>query len=501
MPTIDRMREERVSRNAGFALMAQLVGAALTATSTIVLARLLSAEEYGHLTFGMSVLTIATLFADLGVTTSTERFIAERRHQPSAAKQVFRTALRLKVQLSAIAAVALFAFAGPICDAFGSPDATTTVRALAFALFAHNIFLLLLGVFIALGVIRYNVVLATVESVVETGAMIVIVLLGAGAAGAALGRATGYLVGLGVGLLVARRVFRMLRGRAPTGAGAAPRRVTARRILGYAGPLVLIDASFRVFSAIDVLLISAIVGSGAPVAAYGLAMQLTIFLDYPGGALAAAVAPRLARTEGGSDVGLFARSTRYLVILQMLLTAPLVIWPEAIVTLLFGDQYPDAPAVLRALAPYVFLAGLAQITTLSVNYLGYARRRIPIALAMLTVNVLLNLLLLPILGVAGGAIAASAAYAIWVPAHLWILWDKAGVRIRPLLGTCLRVLVAGAALVGTLALIGTGEVPIALLPVGAVAGTAVYLAVLIALGELTRDDIAVARATFARTRP
>jgi O-antigen/teichoic acid export membrane protein len=501
------MAEERVSRNAGFALLSQLVGAALTATSTIVLARLLPAQQYGYLTFGMSVLTIASLFADLGLTSSTGRFLAERRADPEAAAAVFRTALRLKLQISLLAAIALAALAGPICDLFGSPGAAWTLRALALALFTQSVFLLLLGSFIALGVIRYNVVLTTVESVVETSAMIVLVVLTGAAAGAALGRAVGYIAGLAVGVVVARRVVAVkaqqrVGGQAHDSAEQQGEHaaVTPRRILGYAGPLLLVDAAFRVFSSIGILLISAIVGAGAPVATFGLAMQLTIFLDYPCGALSSAVAPRLARSRGKSDLTLLSQSMRYLVILQMLLAAPFTIWSEPVVHLLFGNNYPDAPNVLRALVPYIFLTGIAQITTLSVNYLGAARRRVPIALAMLTVNVVLNLLLLPRIGIVGGAIAASAAYAVWVPAHVWILRDKAGYHVGPLLRTSARVVVAGGALTGTLALIGTGDVPTAYLPLGAVAGTAVYVATLFALRELTPTDVAVVRATLTRRR-
>lgn len=489
-------RRERVSRNASFAFAAQMIGAVLTATLTIFLARALTPEEYGFFTFGMSVLTIASLFADLGITASTGRFLAERRDDPAGAAAVFRTALRLKLRVSLIASAALFALAGPICELFGAAGAQGVLRGLALALFGQTVFLLLLGSFIALGVIRYNVVLATVESVVETAAAIMLVLLGASATGAAFGRAIGYAAGLAVGLLVASRVIGRIRTRSAHRSSLHPV-VTERRILSYAGPLLLVDAAFRVFASVDVLLIAAIIGAGSPVAAYGLAMQLAVFLDYPAAALSSAVAPRLAGADSG-DVRLFEQSTRYLIALQMLFTAPLVIWPEAIVRLLFGHGYPEAPAVLLALVPYVFLSGIAQITTLSVNYLGEARRRVPIAFAMLSVNIAINLVLLPRIGIVGAAIGTSVAYAIWVPAHVWIMHRRVALPLRPLLATTARVCVAGAAMVGALALLGTGDVPLPVMALGAVVGPAVYVGALFLVRELTREDVAVVRAAIAR---
>jgi O-antigen/teichoic acid export membrane protein len=493
------MSEERVSRSAGFAFLAQMVGAVLTAVLTIFLGRALSAEQYGSLTFALSVVVIATLFADVGITSSTGRFMAERRDDPAAAAQVFRVGVRLKLWVGLLAAVVLFAFAAPICHAFGTGAAVWPLRGLAVSLLAQSMFLLLLGAFIALGKVKYNLLIATVESVVEVLASIVLVVLGAAATGAAFGSAIGYTVGALIGLVVAKRAIGSLRSHEDERTAAAQPLVSSRQILSYARPLLLVDAAFRVFASIDVLLIAALVGGGAPVAAFGLSMRLATFLDYPAAAVASAVAPRLARwRDGESDLPLFAESLRYLLILQMLFTAPIVIWSSAILHLIFGEKYPGAPAVLQTLAPFVYLSGVAQITTLAVNYLGEARRRVPIAVAMLSVNVATDAVLLPRIGIVAGAIGTSAAYALWVPAHLWILRQRAGLRLWPLVQTALRTCVAGAAMVGALALLGTGHVSFALMAAGLVVGPVVYIAALFAVRELTLDDLANLRGIVAR---
>jgi O-antigen/teichoic acid export membrane protein len=483
-----RMSEERVSRSATFSLLAQLVGGALTAALTIFLGRALSTRQFGALTFALSVITLATLFADLGISTSTSRFLAERRDQPKAAAAVLRTALRLKLVTGVSATVALFVLAGPICATFGTNYAVWALRGYAVALLALTMFNLLLGAFVALGKIRYTLVLTTVESVAEVGATIPLVLLSGTATAAAFGRAIGYAVGLAVGLTLARRTI----GRLRLGNRAQDRAVVSpRQIMGYAGPLLLIDAAFRVFVSIDVLLIAALVGGGAQIATFGLSTRLTIFLEYPAAAVASAVSPRLTHRRKDEDVMLLAQSMRYLAIVQMLLTVPLLIWPEAIMYVLFGNKYPEAPGVLRALSPYVLLSGIAQLTTLAVNYLGEAWRRVPIAVMMLAVNVVIDVLLLPRIGIVAGAIGTSAAYALWVPAHVWILRSRGVLRLRPFLLTVARSCVAGGAMLGTLALLGTGRVPIPLMLVGSVLGPTVYFATLFALRELGRRDIAI----------
>jgi stage V sporulation protein B len=490
------MSDERVSRSAGFALIAQLIGGVLTAILTIFLGRTLSAGQFGAFTFALSVIAIAILFADFGIASATGRFVAERRDEPSAAAAVFRTALGLKLITGIPAAVALFILAKPICHTFGTENAVWALRGCAIALLAQTLFNLFLGLFIALGKLRYNVVLATIESVAEVSASITLVVIGGTAAAAAFGRAIGFTVGLTGALWLARRT---LEGRRRDHAGRredSP--VSRRQIMGYAGPLLLVDAAFRVFSSIDVLLIAAIIGGDARIAAFGLAMRIAIFLETPASAVASAVAPRLTRRRTADDVQLLADSMRYLAILQMLLTAPLLIWPEAIMHLLFGEKYPEAAHVLRALAPFVLLSGVAQLTTLTVNYLGEAWRRVPIAGLMLIVNVIVDIVLLPKVGILAGAIGTSAAYAVWVPAHVWILRQRGGLEVRPFLLTTVRSTLAAGVMVGVLALLGTGRVSIPLMLVGAVLGPAADLAALFALGELGPSDLATVRRLLSR---
>lgn len=488
------MGGDRVSRNAGYALVTQLVGALLTGALLIFLSRTLSPDAYGLFAFALSVTLLATLLADFGVAASAARFVAEHADDRPVAALVFRTALRLKLVLAGGTALLLFALAEPICAVFGSPGATWALRWAAIALIGQSVLLLVFGTFTALRRQRFSVLVAAAESVVEVAASVALVLAGAGAAGAAFGRAVGYGVGLAVGLVVAWRVLGV--GRLPR---TRPRGVPAQRILRYAGPLMLVDAAFRVFAGIDVLLISVLLGGGAAVAVYELPMRLIAFVDYPAAALASAVAPRMARRPGQPpDVALLARALRWLVLGQMLFVVPLVVWPEAIVGLLFGPGYEEAAGVLRALAPFVFLSGVAQPATLAVNYLGEARRRVPIALAMLTVNVVVDLLLLRQIGVVAAGIGTSAAYLVWVPAHLEILRRRAGLDLRPLAVCTVRATLAGAAMAAMLVAIGTGDVGIWRLVAGALAGPAVYLVALVALGELGVGDVRELRSALGR---
>lgn len=479
---------DSVTTNAAFAFGTQMTTAAITAGLTIFLGRALDPTGYGYYALAIGIAGTAAFLADLGITAATPRFLAERRGNQEAVAAVFGDALRLKLFASIPVCGALFALADPITRAFDAPEAAWALRGVSIAVLTQGILLLVLGSFEALGRIAVNLRIVASESVLEAGAVVALVLLGGGAAGAAFGRAIGYAIGAGIALAFAWRVI----GSPKTG-GAAVSGVTARDIARYAGALLIIDGLFRLFREVDVLLIAGILGGGASVGLFELPMMLAWFLHYPVGAVSTAVAPRLARRPGSPpQVETFATALRYMIAFQGIFLAPIVVWSEPIVLAVLGSKYRESAEVLRALAPFVLLSGPAVLLSLGVNYLGEARRRVPLAIIVILINVGVDLALIPEIGIVGGAIGTDLAYAIWVPAHLIIIRSLLDLPIRPLWLALGRSLLA--ALVAALPLLALGtEVGVPLLVVGGALSCLVYVATLRVTREVTQSDVDLLR--------
>jgi lipopolysaccharide exporter len=484
---------DSITRNAVFAVGTRMTTAAITAVVTLVLGRVLGPTEYGYFALATAVAAIAVFLSDVGITAATPRFLAERTHSRPAVRAVLADALRLKLLAALPVCAGLAALAGPIANAFGSPEAAWPLRGMAVVVLAQGLFLLMTGAFEALGRISINLRIVTAESVVEGTAIIMLVALGAGATGAAFGRAIGYSVGAGIALGFIWRVV----GRRQPG-DSRHSALTPADIARYAGALLIIDGIFRLFSQVDVLLIGALLDGGRAVGLFEIAMLIAWFLHYPAGAIASAVAPRLARRDDRPpDVAMFARSLRYIVAFQGIFLAPIVVWAEPILVHLLGAKFRDSAEVLRALAPFILLAGPAMLVTVGVNYLGEARRRIPLAVVMLAANIGLDVALLPEIGIVAGAIGNDVAYAIWVPGHMWILHRLLGLDLRPQALVVVRATAAAAVAAVPLLLIGT-DVGIGVLVLGGALACALYLVALRLIGELARDDIDFLRGLLAR---
>jgi hypothetical protein len=85
-----------------------------------------------------------------------------------------------------------------------------------------------------------------------------------------------------------------------------------------------------------------------------------------------------------------------------------------------GSAFSGSASVLRALSPYVFLSGLGPVLVMPLNYMGEARRRVPISIATLLVNVAIDIVPDPEFGILGGAVGTDVAYALYVAANLWL---------------------------------------------------------------------------------
>lgn len=472
----------------------RVISALFTGGLTLFLVRYLGAHNYGVYALAMSVGGVLLLPADFGVTRSAARFIAERQADSREVVAVLRHSVRLKAVGTGLVAVGLFAAAEPIADAYGVSELTAPLRIMALAITVQSFMLLFTTTFEAIGRNSVGFRLAFAESAVEATAALTLVLAGAGVTGAIAGRAIGYSFGAALGAVLLLRTL----GR-PRIRGSEVPGLTARRIARYAGALFLVDAAFAAFGYIDVLLIGAFLDP-ASAGAFNAPLQIIGLTQYAGLALAAGVAPRLARKpDAEPDADAFRRSLKILLAFQFMFVPPFLVWAPSIVDIALGPGYGESVDVMRALSPYVLLMGLGPLIALGVNYLGEARSRVPLALAAVAINATIDAILIPKIGIVAGAIGTDIAYLFFITGHVVIIRRLIDLPIGPLALSFARVSLAAAAMAAVLFAFGTGKLPAAELVAGAVLSLAAYAAVLMLTGEVTVSHLRTARRYASNT--
>jgi O-antigen/teichoic acid export membrane protein len=486
---------DSIVRNTSFAFAVKIAGAVFTGVLTIFLVRTLGPQDYGVFALAIGVASLAVMFADFGVSASAARFVAEHRENPARVGRVLVDSLKLKLVASALVAALSFALAAPIANAYDTPALVWPLRIVSIAVFGQSLLLLFTSAFEALWRVALSLRVVITESAVETVASILLVLGFGGATAAATGRAIGYLVAI---LFAIPLLFRVV-GRHPWRGGDQPG--SWRPIAGYAAAVAVIDGALTVFQRIDVLLIGAYIGAAA-VGRFEAPLTMVSFLQNGGSAVAGGVAPRIARVDGQEpNVGAFSFGLRVVIVTQGVALAPMVVWATPIVDLAFGSGYEESAAVLQALAPFAVLAAIAPLLGRGVNYLGEARRRVPAAIAAVVINLVIDLILIPRIGIVGGAIGTDVAYAVYVAVHVWICHDYIGMPVVPMLVSLGRTLTAAAAMAAVLFALGTEDLSVLDWLVGAVAGTIVYIAALLLTREVTLGELRALRAAIAARMP
>ena len=412
-----------------------------------------------------------------------------------------RHGVRLKAIGAGAVAAALVLAAEPIADAYGAPGLKTALWIVALVLIVQGFMYYFTTTFEAIGRNSVGFRLTFTESILEVSAALGLVLAGAGVSGALAGRAIGYGFGTALGAVLLLRIIgrdERIVGR-DQGSVTRSSELGARRIARYAGTLFVIDVAFGAFGYIDVLLIGAFLDPTAA-GAFNAPLQIVTITEYVALALAGGVGPRLARTAGGTpDVAAFRVALRLLLGFQFMLVPPLVIWAPSITAIALGPGYGASVDVLRALGPYVLLVGAAPLLALSVNYLGEARSRVPLAIGAVTINAVIDVILIPKIGIVAGAIGTDVAFLFFVVGHFVIIRRLIDLPLRPLGLALARVSLAALAMAAVLFAFGTGKLSAPELIVGGILALAAYLGVLLATGELTPANLRTARAYASNT--
>lgn len=486
------MNDAGAARNTLLQVMANMSGVVFTGVLTLFLVRALGTSGYGQYTLAVSIAALLVLPTGLGLPMAVGRYLADNRSDPHQLRAILALGLRLQVPAGLIAAFGLFLAAGPVARGYGDPQLFWPLRWVALSVMGQSLFGFLSAAALALRQSAMTLRMAVVESATETSASIVLVIVGGGAAGAALGKSIGYAVATGAGLLLMVRLLGRIGGREHVGA-----RVGAKQVLKYAGATFVVDLGWTVIDRVDILLIGGLLGAAAA-GSFNAVVRIITVLGYLGTAVRGGVAPRLALGDGSPDTRAFQQGLRYLLIVQGVFLAPMIVWAKPLVDLLLGPGYERSTSVMQVLSVYAFVAAPAALLSASVTYLGAAQRRVKVIFLTLVLGVVSTYALIEVAGLVGAAIADDIVAVVYVAASLWLCTQLITVDTRSLVVSAGRSLLSAAAMAVALMIVGTDSLsPIQWL-VGATAGGTAYLGALFISGEMSVLELRAVSAKFLR---
>lgn len=408
-------------------LFAAIVGALVT----ILLARWLEPAEYGLLFLAFSVLGILKYLSELGIGKSTARYVSEyKEEEPEQVPHIVRTGFLLNVGTIVVVGVGFALVYDRIALVLGEPDLSPYLA---------------LGIlYLAVGTLKTYArkVLQGYEAIESAAAIKVVgngsklcfvvglVSLGYGGLGAMGGYVLGYGLATAVGFfLIGTRISRRIEPSPAIEPGLR------RRIAEYTIPLTATGTANTLEKRVDTVLVGFFL---TPVAVgyYTIAKQVVQFIETPASALGFAISPSFSAAKARGDIDQAARLYETALVNSLLLYVPVaagvVIVADPFVSLVFGADYVGAVTVVQVMALYAVAKSVTDITSNGLDFLGRARIRAIVKSATATLNVFLNLLLIPTIGVEGAAIATVVSYSLYTVVSVFLIHQEFDLRLRRL---------------------------------------------------------------------
>lgn len=417
----------RVVRGLGAVVVSDLLRVVSMGVLVLLLTRvLLTPTEYGLLFLALSILSVAALFARLGLDKSAARYVTEyRERDPAQVPHILRTALGYNVVAIVAVSALLVAFSGHIANALDEPALAGLLAVGVGYVAAQTLSSLCVTTFQGLNRVRWSAVLRGVSSVGKPLFVVAFVGLGLGVVGVLLGYVAALLVAALVGLAVLYRdVYREHDG------GEMEEGLT-RRLLEYSVPLTATRGANVLDKRVDIIMVGYFLDPLA-VAYYNLAKQISDFAITPAGSIGFTISPAYGEFKANEKLQeagrVYETSFTYTLALYLPATAGLALVAGPAVRFVFGEEYLGAVPVVQLFSLYVLLIAVDKITNDGLDFLGRARARAVAKGGASVANFVLNLLLIPVVGVMGAAAATVATTTLLVAVELVVVYRELPIR-------------------------------------------------------------------------
>ena len=388
-----------ILRNAGLSIGADLLVRLTNAILFVSITHALGVGAAGAFNLGITYFLLTSRFGYWGLD---HLLIREVSPQPRLVGQYFYNFAFLRILL---AIVMIGCFSAVVWQLSYAYETRVTILIMLIAVLPENINNICQSVFIAHERMEYIGIVAFFVAIVRVGISLLLLWSGAGVQVLAIVYTSTSFLALFLFLAIVLAKY-------------VPQRWTidlefCRRNLRIAAPFAVIGAVFVADNRVDVLSLSFLMDEKAVGIYSAAATIVTAFALLPQG-LRTAIFPVLARRyrhKPESVTGLYLQLFKYLLVIALPITAGVSLLGGPIIELLYPPEFLPAVAVLRILIWSLLFYSL-NILNSRILIVNNDQRLIALYLIVgLGINVLLNVLLVPRVGLVGASIAKVTASA------------------------------------------------------------------------------------------
>ena len=374
----------------------QLLSTLVAFIGSIVVARLLSPDEYGLIGVALIFPGILPGLLDFGLSTALIRFTPLDN-----GRGYISTALTFRTSTALIAATTLYAFSDYMATLLARPYVAPMIRVLSIYVFGFMLVEALRSVLVGAGEYGKVAFIDILRNVLRVAVSASLILAGLGVYGAVWGFAVTSAGVLALSLSLLPRSLRAFGFDAKA----------FRELMTYSLPLyVPVVLGLPLAKAVDIYL--ARHATNFELGSYSVASNLLTPLGIIGGALATSIFSSLLLLLGNKARlrEAVVKATIYTSTIVLPVSYALIVFSKPLVYVIYGAKYGYAPTYLSLMALVGLLAPLGSYVIGSyLNTVGATRKTMEINLVHLAVYILLATALIPRYSVAGVILSNLAA--------------------------------------------------------------------------------------------
>ena len=387
-----------------------IVGNFLGMVNQIILGRFLGPEDYGLFNLSMSVVMIAGTICVFGFFGSLPRIIPFhlKKNERNVVRSVIDFSSLFSFSLGILFAVVVYLLSDRLAvTVFHDPRLEPALKVFAFAIPLFGLQQVAQGAIRGFKAAKYEALVFHIGSRIVTISVFLLSLV-------LIQRLYGAIIAFAAGILVTTIVaFWLIRRRILPDYLKHPRVDVARSVLSFSWPLALTGFVYLFVTTTDKLMLGYFLSS-KDVGIYTPAVVIASLLDFVNSAFKYRFLPTASEYFSKNDMGslepLYKSTSRWSFLMVYPIFLFILVFPKELLTILYGGEYTGGYMALIVLA-----VGIAvnDFSGTSANILvagGRTRLNLLCEVIAAVTNVGLNILLIPIFGIVGAAIATAMSY-------------------------------------------------------------------------------------------
>lgn len=431
MGDADQKALNALAKGAGVTAIGMMVSKALTYFYRISIARFVGPDAYGQLSLALMVTGVASTIAYLAMGQGLQKFIPEYRTRDDFAsiKGTVLSALQMSLPVSIILWAITFFGAEFIAVAFFDNTAVIPlIKIISFTIITGVLTQTFFDTTLGFNKIIYKTgTVRILQNIIQLGVTLALLVLGFNVASAAWGWLAGSVVSMILGLYFLERKV------GPIITSKIKPNYNRRKLLRFSSPLLLSGLIGTLMGWADTGLLGYYM-TDFEVGLYNAALPTAMLILLPHkaiGSLAVTSFSELKERDEKSIESSLQTATYWVFSLVFPTFLILLLFSEQTLFILFGSEYRAASMALSILAGGYLIDALMGRVGSFLQSKGHTRYLLYNNVAALTLNLILNVLLIPIYGIIGAAIATASSTILTNLLMFAEVWRKEGIISIP----------------------------------------------------------------------